>query len=104
MEPQVFFSVCYNDKAPSHDIKARHTFSPAVLHDYCRHRVQGADYPGMIEDAGHSVFGMVVSGITKSNLERLDFLSVLFLHSPNLRTGESPSREPKPHHPLPCAH
>lgn len=76
MEPQVFYSVCYSDRDPSQEIKARHTFSPAVLHDYCRHRVRGADYPGMIEDPGHSVFGMVVSGITKSNLERLDFLSV----------------------------
>lgn len=81
MEPQVFFSVCYSDRDPSQEIKARHTFSPAVLHGYCRHRVRGADYPGMIEDPGHSVFGMVVSGITKSNLERLDFLSVFALFS-----------------------
>ncbi|CAN8095429.1 unnamed protein product [Discula destructiva] len=73
MEPQVFYSVCYNNRDPSTDVKARHTFVPAVLHDYCRHRVKYADYPGMVEDPGHSVFGMVVSGITKANLERLDF-------------------------------
>lgn len=76
MEPQVFFSVCYNDKAPAKETQARHTFVPAVLRGYCRRRVCHADYPGMIEDPDHSVFGMVVSGITKANLERLDYLSV----------------------------
>lgn len=76
MEPQVFFSVCYNDRAPAKDIQTRHNFVPAVLHGYCRRRVRHADYPGMIEDADHSVFGMVVSGITRDNLERLDYLSV----------------------------
>lgn len=77
MEPQVFFSVCYNDKAPAKDIQDRHKFVPAVLHGYCRRRVRSADYPGMTEDADHSVFGMIVSGITRANLERLDYLSVL---------------------------
>lgn len=80
MEPQVFYSVCYNDKNPAAELKARHTFSPAVLHGYCRHRVAYCDYPGMIEDAGHSVFGMVVTGITRANLVELDYLFVcLFL-------------------------
>lgn len=74
MEPQVFFRVCYYTKDPSDDIKARHTFRPAMLHDYCRHRVKYADYPGMIEEPGQTVFGMVVDGITKDNLERLDQL------------------------------
>lgn len=76
MEPQVFFSVCYNNKAPANDIQARHNFVPAVLHGYSRRRVHHADYPGMTEDADHSVFGMVVSGITRDNLDRLDYLSV----------------------------
>lgn len=76
MEPQVFYSVCYNDKSPPGETQARHTFSPAVLHGYCRRRVRHADYPGMTEDPDHSVFGSVVSGITKANLEKLDFLSV----------------------------
>ncbi|KAF3770839.1 hypothetical protein M406DRAFT_246373 [Cryphonectria parasitica EP155] len=73
MEPQVFYSVCYNNRSPSDDIKARHHFRPAVLHGYCRRRVRSADYPGMIEDVDHNVFGMVVSGITKANLEKLDY-------------------------------
>lgn len=79
MVPEVFFRVCYQNKNPSQDIKSRHTFKPAMLHDYCRHRVRYADYPGMIEEPGHTVFGVVVDGITKDNLERLDYLLVGFL-------------------------
>lgn len=79
MEPQVFYSVCYNDRSPPKEIKAMHTFAPAVLHGYCRRRVRGADYPGMIEDAEHCVFGMVVSGLTTANLQKLDYLLVFFL-------------------------
>lgn len=73
MEPQVFFSVCYDDKSPPSHIRQRHTFTPAILHGYCRRRVRYADYPGMVEDADHTVRGTVVSGITKANLDRLDF-------------------------------
>lgn len=72
MEPQVFFSVCYDDKNPPAHIRERHTFSPAILHGYCRRRIQHADYPGMVEDPEHTVRGTVVSGITKVNLDRLD--------------------------------
>lgn len=73
MEPQVFFSVCYDDKSPPSDVRQRHAFTPAILHGYCRRRVRGADYPGMVEDAAHTVRGTVVSGITKAGLDRLDF-------------------------------
>lgn len=73
MEPQVFFSVCYDDKSPPPHVRQRHSFMPAILHGYCRRRVQYADYPGMVEDPGHTVRGTVVSGISKANLERLDF-------------------------------
>ncbi|KUI71238.1 Protein AIG2 [Cytospora mali] len=73
MEPQVFYLVCYNDKDPSEEIKKRHTFLPALLHGYCRRRVRSAAYPGMTEEAGHSVRGAVVTGLTKDNLERLDY-------------------------------
>lgn len=73
MEPQVFYSVCYDNKSPPSDTQERHTFTPAILHGYCRRRVRYADYPGMIEDAEHAVRGTIVSGISKANLERLDF-------------------------------
>lgn len=48
-------------------------FQPAVLHEYSRRRVRNADYPGMIEEAGHTVRGAVVTGLTKDNLEKLDY-------------------------------
>lgn len=73
MEPQVFYSVCYDNRDPPEEIQKRHSFQPAILHGYCRRRVRGADYPGMIEDPDHTVRGAVISGVTKANLERLDF-------------------------------
>lgn len=92
MEPQVFFSVCYDNKNPPAHIRQRHTFTPAILHGYSRRRVKWADYPGMIEvppprpssssssssPSRHrppppSVRGALVSGITKANLARLDY-------------------------------
>ncbi|ROV92616.1 hypothetical protein VPNG_09891 [Cytospora leucostoma] len=73
MEPQVFYSVCYSNKDPSEDIKKRHTFHPAILHGYSRRRVRHAAYPGMTEEAGHSVRGALVTGITRANLELLDY-------------------------------
>ncbi|ROW09079.1 hypothetical protein VMCG_02882 [Cytospora schulzeri] len=73
MEPQVFYLVCYNNKDPTEEIKKRHSFQPAILHGYCRRRVCNADYPGMTEEAGHSVRGAVVTGLTKDNMERLDY-------------------------------
>lgn len=69
----MFFSVCYDNKDPPEEIRKRHTFQPALLHGYCRRRVRGADYPGMVEDPDHTVRGAVISGVTKANLERLDF-------------------------------
>lgn len=73
MEPQVFYLVCYNNKDPSEEVKKQHTFQPAILHGYCRRRVRSADYPGMTEEAGHSVRGAVVTGLTKHNLDKLDY-------------------------------
>lgn len=72
MAPEVFFSVCYGTKAPPAAIQALHTFTPAVLHDFCRHRVQYADYPGIIPESGHSVRGVYVTGLTSANMKRLD--------------------------------
>lgn len=73
MEPQVFFSVCYNDKSPPKETQDRHTFAPAVLHGHCRRRVLDADYPGMVPDPVHSVRGVVVTGLTAGNLQSLDW-------------------------------
>jgi len=45
---------------------------PAILHDYCRHRVLHADYPGIIPEKGHTVRGTYVTGLTDGDIWRLD--------------------------------
>ena len=49
-----------------------HSFHPAILHGYCRRRVRYADYPGVIEDEDHQVFGTYTTGLTDANMEKLD--------------------------------
>ncbi|KAH7008351.1 AIG2-like family-domain-containing protein [Ilyonectria destructans] len=73
MAPEVFFSVCYGDKNPPQVIKDMHTFTPAILDGYCRHRVQFADYPGIIAEEGHTVLGIYATGLTDANIEKLDY-------------------------------
>lgn len=73
MVPDVFFSVCFGTKNPAPPIQALYTFTPAILHGYCRRRVRGADYPGIIEDAARTVFGTYVTGLTRANMQRLDY-------------------------------
>lgn len=72
MAPEVFFSVCYGDKQPPKAIQDLHTFTPAILDGYCRHRVQYADYPAIVAEEGHSVRGMYATGLTEANMQKLD--------------------------------
>ncbi|ETS02826.1 hypothetical protein M419DRAFT_7604 [Trichoderma reesei RUT C-30] len=72
MAPEVFFSVCYADKQPPKAIQDLHTFTPAILDGYCRHRVQYADYPAIVEEPGHCVRGMYATGLTDANIHKLD--------------------------------
>lgn len=73
MAKEVFFSVCYGYTNPPETIRNLHTFSPAVLHGYCRHRVEGADYPAVVREDGHSVRGVYVTGLTDENMRKLDY-------------------------------
>jgi hypothetical protein len=73
MAPEVFFSVCYGDRNPPKPIKDIHTFTPAILEGYCRHRVQYADYPGITAESGHSVRGIYATGLTDANMHKLDY-------------------------------
>ncbi len=45
---------------------------PAILHDYCRHKVEFCDYPGIVPEKGHSVRGTYVTGLTDGDIYRLD--------------------------------
>lgn len=73
MAPEVFFGVCYGDKSPAQAIRNLHTFTPAILEDYCRHRVQFADYPAAVPEKGHQIRGIYVTGLTDANMEKLDY-------------------------------
>ncbi|KAM0561794.1 hypothetical protein ACHAPJ_002965 [Fusarium lateritium] len=72
MAPEVFFSVCYGNRDPPQVIKDMHTFTPAILEDYCRHRVQFADYPAVVAEEGHTVLGVYATGLTDANVQKLD--------------------------------
>lgn len=78
MVPEVFYSVCYNSKSVPPEISSLHTFSPAILHGYSRHRVRDCDYPGIVADKDpaiqkSTVFGTLVTGLTRANMDKLDY-------------------------------
>lgn len=52
MAPQILHRVIHGSPDPEPWQKALLTFQPAILHGYRRHRVRGADYPGIIPVGG----------------------------------------------------
>ncbi|KAJ5602532.1 Disease resistance protein Aig2 [Penicillium hordei] len=88
MVPQILHKVIHGQENPEPWQKAMLHFQPAILHGYRRHRVQNADYPGIVEvpetateteklsapeiSAGTSVIGTLVSGLTDGDVHRLD--------------------------------
>ncbi|KAJ5919983.1 disease resistance protein Aig2 [Penicillium verhagenii] len=95
MAPQMLHRVIYGRADPEPWQKALLSFQPAVLHGYRRHRVRGADYPGIVPASGStqftekvgaepddqieanhsartSVLGTLVSGLTDGDVHRLD--------------------------------
>ncbi|KAL4788533.1 AIG2-like protein [Aspergillus varians] len=97
MAPQILHRVIHGSPTPQQWQKDLLRFRPAILHEYRRHRVRGADYPGIIRiqtvvemqasespsaadpsstatgpRPGASVLGTVVSGLTDGDLHRLD--------------------------------
>ncbi|KAI2782086.1 BtrG-like protein [Daldinia loculata] len=73
MAAEVFFTVCYRFSTENVALlKSLHDFKPAILHGYCRRRVQFADYPGITPDPNHEVRGMYVTGLTDANMFHLD--------------------------------
>ncbi|KAH7395897.1 hypothetical protein BKA64DRAFT_72318 [Cadophora sp. MPI-SDFR-AT-0126] len=53
-------------------LAANLTRTPAILHNHCRHKVLGDDYPGVIPQEGHSVRGVYVTGLSDADIYRLD--------------------------------
>ncbi|KAJ5958170.1 uncharacterized protein N7479_005320 [Penicillium vulpinum] len=88
MVPQILHKVIHGCANPEPWQKAMLRFQPAILHGYRRHRVQDADYPGIVAvpevqtemekpsvpktHFGTSVIGTLVSGLTEGDLHRLD--------------------------------
>lgn len=72
MFQEVFFNVCYGTPNPPENIRKRHTFRPAKLPGYQRWCVRDANYPGITPTKNRSVYGTFVTGLTKTNIQRLD--------------------------------
>ncbi|KAI9647271.1 hypothetical protein NHQ30_003654 [Ciborinia camelliae] len=71
MAPEVLHRVIYGSS--THPSSTSLTITPALLSDYCRHRVRFADYPAIISEPGHTVRGTYVTGLTPSNMQKLDW-------------------------------
>ncbi|TVY81351.1 Protein AIG2 B [Lachnellula suecica] len=77
MVPKVLYRVCYNDENADKDpvkklLTSNLKIQPAILRDFCRHRVRGVDYPGIIPQEGHSVQGTFVTGLSDADIAHLD--------------------------------
>ncbi|USW51364.1 Putative gamma-glutamyl cyclotransferase, protein AIG2 [Septoria linicola] len=74
MSPKVLHRVCHGDMSPSNPIFASHNLKiyPAILHGHRRHRVLGADYPGVVPNKDATVRGTYVTGLTDADIFRLD--------------------------------
>ncbi len=73
MAPEVFFNVCYNVLHPPAALTEGHSFLPGILQGFSRRRVKSEDYPGIAEQEGHTVRGIVATGLTEANLYQLDY-------------------------------
>ncbi|CZR69550.1 related to disease resistance protein aig2 [Phialocephala subalpina] len=77
MAAEILYRVCYGtSKVHEFPILQRAAskleIRPALLYNYCRHRVLEADYPAIIPQQGHTVRGTYVTGLTDDNIRKLD--------------------------------
>ncbi|KAL9594344.1 MAG: hypothetical protein Q9219_007080 [cf. Caloplaca sp. 3 TL-2023] len=72
VEPQILYRVCYGSSTPTSLQKSLLKIRPAILHQHCRHRVLGRDYPAIIPSPHGSVRGTHVQGLTDGDIFRLD--------------------------------
>lgn len=79
MAPEVMATVLHGSHSQTPDSeKQRLTYQPAILHNYRRHKVRYADYPGIVEVEptafpSSSVLGCLVSGLQPLDLVKLDY-------------------------------
>lgn len=77
MAREILYRVCYGSQKLAEgsfqaSLAAALTIKPAILHDYCRHKVKRADYPGIVMEKGHTVRGTYVTGLTDHDIMMLD--------------------------------
>lgn len=72
MEPRILYRVIYGTEKPEGYLKNSLEIQPAILHDYCRHHVKHADYPGIVAEQGKSVRGTYATGLSDQDIRRLD--------------------------------
>lgn len=77
MAREILYRVCYGTSSIQEHPKLKKLASglsirPAILHNYCRHKVLDADYPAIIPQQGHTVRGTYVTGLTDSDIAHLD--------------------------------
>lgn len=72
MAPKVLHRVCYGNHNPEPWQARLLTIKPAILHGFCRRKVQHADYPAIIPQANSTVRGILVTGLTPGDVYRLD--------------------------------
>jgi len=78
MVREILHRVCYGAGQVKSDpakalLASQLSIQPAILHDFCRHRVRSCDYPGIIPEKGHTVRGTYVTGLTDGDIYRLDY-------------------------------
>jgi hypothetical protein len=78
MAPEILHRVLFGTSNLSshptlHAAASKLTITSAILHDYCRHKVLYADYPGIVPQQGASVRGTFVTGLTDENVRSLDW-------------------------------
>ncbi|RPB03534.1 hypothetical protein L873DRAFT_1670109 [Choiromyces venosus 120613-1] len=72
MATPVLYRVIYGTSTPESWQNGSLRVRPALLPSYCRYHVKNVDYPGIVPEAGKSVRGTCVEGLTEMDIWRLD--------------------------------
>ncbi|PWW72098.1 hypothetical protein C7212DRAFT_336533 [Tuber magnatum] len=72
MATPVLYRVIYGTLTPESWQNSSLRVRPALLPSYCRYHVRNVDYPAIVPEAGKSVRGTCVEGLTRMDIWRLD--------------------------------
>lgn len=73
MHPRILHRVVDSTDNPTPTQLSRFTHTPALLTNFCRHKVRFCDYPGVVAESEKSVRGVYVAGLNDSDMRLLDF-------------------------------